>query len=198
MVEYHFSTPILESEVNRLKVGDIAYISGNIFTARDEAHHRALGWANRGKELPLNIKGLPMYHCGPLVDQNNGIWKIISAGPTTSIRMEIFESEFIRLFNIPLIIGKGGMGKRTTEAMMKYGAAYLAFTGGAGALAAQSINSVLDVAWLDLGIPEAMWSLNVECFGPLIVTIDSHGNNLNESLNEKFMENIESIKLRLS
>lgn len=198
MVEYHFSTPILEGDVSILKLGDIAYISGDIFTARDEAHHRALKWDNNGKTLPLNIKGLPLYHCGPLVGQKDGGWQIISAGPTTSIRMEIFESEFIKRFNIPLVIGKGGMGNRTTEAMMNYGAAYLAFPGGAGALAAQSIKSVVDVAWLDLGIPEAMWYLNVECFGPLIVTIDSHGNNLNESLNDKFAENIKRMKLKLS
>jgi len=190
MVEYNFTTPISEGEIRGLMVGDILYVSGNIFTARDEAHHRALKWAKEGKDLPIGVEGLPMYHCGPLARRDEKGWRIFSAGPTTSSRMEMFESEFLEHFNVPMVIGKGGMGDRTTEAMMNYGAVYVAFPGGAGALAAQSIVEVEDVAWLDLGMPEALWYLRVEHFGPLIVAIDAHGHNLYKSLNKEFEANI--------
>ena len=98
--------------------------------------------------------------------------------------MDIFEDEFIKNFKVRVVVGKGGMGKRTTEAMKKYGAVYGAFTGGAAVIAAEAIKNVKKVEWLDLGMPEAMWILEVEEFGPLIVAIDSHGNNLYEKVGE--------------
>jgi fumarate hydratase subunit beta len=197
MVEYLFTSPLKESDVRKLKVRDIVYMSGSVFTARDEAHHRALKWAEDGKKLPINLRGLPMYHCGPLARKDDGIWNIISAGPTTSSRMELYESDFIKQFEIPMIVGKGGMGQRTTEAMMNYGAVYAAFPGGTGALAAQSIIGVEKVFWLDLGMPEALWYLRVEHFGPLTIAIDSHGNNLYESLYEEFKVNIAELKQKM-
>jgi fumarate hydratase subunit beta len=92
--------------------------------------------------------------------------------------MDIFEDEFIKNFKVRVVIGKGGMGKRTTDAMAKYGAVYGAFSGGAAILAAKAIKKVRGVEWLDLGTPEALWIFEVENFGPLTVAIDSHGNNL--------------------
>ena len=171
-------------------IRDVVYVSGEIFTARDEAHHRAIEWVNKGTQIPMNFSGLPMYHCGPIARKDNGEWQIVSAGPTTSNRMEMYESDFIKKFNIPMIIGKGGMGRKTTEAMMEHGAVYVAFPGGAGALAAQSIIEVKNVFWLDLGMPEALWIFRTRCFGPLIVAIDSLGNNLYEILFDQFEENI--------
>ena len=114
--------------------------------------------------------------------QNNGNWKVITAGPTTSTRMEPFEDEFIKNFNVRVVIGKGGMGKKTVKAMKQHGAVYGAFTGGAGILAAKAIKQVIGVEWSDLGMPEAMWILEVDDFGPLTVAIDAHGNNLFETI----------------
>lgn len=198
MVEYKLRTPISEKEVRKLKVGDVVRVSGEIFTARDEAHHRALEWAEEGKGLPIDVDGLPMYHCGPLAMELEGKWRILSAGPTTSTRMEQFESDFLRRFRVPIIIGKGGMGRRTTDAMKEHGAVYVAFSGGAGALAAKSIVEVKGAHWLDLGMPEALWHLSVEDFGPLVVAIDSHGNNVYESLQGRFEKNVRRLKEALT
>nr|NIP67188.1 fumarate hydratase [Candidatus Bathyarchaeota archaeon]NIU81414.1 fumarate hydratase [Candidatus Bathyarchaeota archaeon]NIV68031.1 fumarate hydratase [Candidatus Bathyarchaeota archaeon]NIW15913.1 fumarate hydratase [Candidatus Bathyarchaeota archaeon] len=178
MAEYRLETPISEEEVRRLKVNDTLYITGTMFTARDEAHHRALEFHEQGKELPLDLEGLAVFHCGPIVKKKDDGWVIVAAGPTTSTRMDLFEDEFIKNFRIRVVIGKGGMGSRTAEAMKKYGAVYGAFTGGAAVLAAKAIKNVRSVEWFDLGMPEAMWVLEVEEFGPLTVAIDAHGNSL--------------------
>jgi fumarate hydratase subunit beta len=173
------------NDVKKLRVGDALFLNGEVFTARDSAHRRALEYHREGKELPVNFEGKALFHCGPLVKEDRGKYKIISAGPTTSARMETFEDEFIEKFRIRVIIGKGGMGTRTTAAMKKYGAVYCAFTGGAGALAANAIKAVKSVNWLDLGMPEALWTLKVANFGPLAVAIDAHGNNLYEDRSKR-------------
>ena len=170
--------PLSEKEIRSLKAGDIIYLSGSIVTARDAAHRRMINHIKMRRLLPISLKGSAIYHCGPIMRRINGKWAVISAGPTTSMRMEPFEGEIIKELGVRLIIGKGGMGLKTTRAMKNYGAVYGAFTGGAGVLAAIFIKRVLDVKWLDLGMPEAMWMFLVEDFGPLVVAIDSHGNNL--------------------
>ncbi len=178
MTVYKFKTPISEEDVRKLKVNDVLYVTGTIVTARDQAHRRALEFFKQGKPLPVNLEGLAVFHCGPVVSKEGEKWTAVAAGPTTSTRMDLFEDEFIKNFKVRVVIGKGGMGKRTTDAMAKYGAVYGAFTGGAAILAAKAIKSVRSVEWLDLGTPEAMWIFEVEEFGPLAVAIDSHGNNV--------------------
>jgi fumarate hydratase subunit beta len=178
MAVYHYKTPISEDEIRKLRVNDVLYITGTIVTARDQAHRRALEYYRQGKPLPLNLEGSAVFHCGPVVSREGEKWTAVAAGPTTSTRMDIFEDEFIKNFKVRVVIGKGGMGKRTTDAMAKYGAVYGAFTGGAAILAAKAIKKVRGVEWLDLGTPEALWIFEVENFGPLTVAIDSHGNNL--------------------
>ena len=184
MATYKLRTPISEEEVRKLKVGDVLYVSGTMVTARDAAHRRALELAKKGEKLPVNLEGCVLYHCGPIAVKRDGEWEIVAAGPTTSTRMEMFEADFIRAFKVRVIVGKGGMGPRTTEACREFGAVYAAFTGGAGALAAKAIKRVVGVEWLDLGMPEAMWIFEVEDFGPLIVAIDTHGNNLYERVKQ--------------
>jgi len=197
MAVYKFKTPISEEEIRKLRVNDVLYVSGMMFTARDQAHKRALEYFKQGKPLPLSLEGLAVFHCGPIVKKKEDRWTIVAAGPTTSTRMEIFEDEFIKNFKVKVVIGKGGMGKRTTEAMAKYGAVYGAFTGGAAILAAKAIKNVRTVEWLDLGMPEAMWILEVEEFGPLAIAIDSHGNNLFEDVKRKVEENKQKIYQKL-
>jgi len=193
MAVFKLTTPISEEEVRKLKVNDTVYITGTIFTMRDETHKRALEFIKEGKNLPIETEGLAVFHCGPIVKREHGEWKVVAAGPTTSVRMEPFEGELIKALGIRIVIGKGGMGPKTTEAMKSFGAVYGAFTGGAAVLAAKLIKKVRDVKWLDLGMPEALWVLEVENFGPLTVAIDSHGNNLHSEIMEQAERNKEKI-----
>ncbi len=185
MSVYKLKTPISEETIRKLKINDTLYITGIIVTARDSAHRRALEFFKKGEKMPIDLEGLGIFHCGPIVKKEGCKFITIAAGPTTSTRMEIFEDDFIKNFKPRVIIGKGGMGKRTTDAMQKYGGVYGAFTGGAAILASNAVKKVKDVAWVDLGMPEALWILEVENFGPLTVAIDSHGNNLFENVEKK-------------
>ena len=197
MATYKLTTPISEETVRKLRANDVVYITGTIVTARDQAHKRALQFHKEGKTLPINLEGLAVFHCGPIVKKEGDKWTIVAAGPTTSTRMDIFEDEFIKNFKTRVIIGKGGMGKRTTDAMQKYGAIYGAFTGGAAVLAAKAIKNVKTVEWFDLGMPEALWILEAEEFGPLTVAIDSYGNNLFDDVKKKTEENRMAIYEKL-
>ena len=196
MVEYRLRTPISEEDVRKLRVGDILYVTGVIYTARDAAHRRIIDYLKEGKPLPFDLRGGVVYHCGPVVTKRDGQWVVIAGGPTTSARMELYEYEVIEKLGVRIVIGKGGMGRRTAEACAKYGAVYATYTGGAAVLAAQSIKRVVDVHWLDLGIPEAVWVLEVEDFGPLVVAIDSTGRNLIEEVLERSVKKKEELLKR--
>ena len=188
--EWYLTTPVSEEDIRKLHAGDIVYLSGTLVTARDEAHKMALEKAEKGEELPIDFSKVALYHCGPIVKKEDGKWKIVAAGPTTSTRMEMFEYKFIHTFKTRIIIGKGGMGDMTAKACQEVGAIYAAFTGGAALLAADAMKEVETVYWLDeLGMPEALWVLKVENFGPLVVAIDSHGRNLFTEVKSKVMEN---------
>ena len=176
-MEYRLSLPVDDEKILKIKAGDIIYLNGKVATLRDEGHKRAI----EGREQPINFSEVAIYHCGPIVKKDGNEWRIIAAGPTTSMRMEMFEYDFIKKFNTKIIIGKGGMGKKTAEACKKFKALYAAFTGGAAVLAAKLLH-LKDVFWLDLGMPEALWLFEAEQFGPLVVTIDAHGNNLTEDI----------------
>ncbi|MBC7129750.1 fumarate hydratase C-terminal domain-containing protein [Candidatus Bathyarchaeota archaeon] len=182
MATFHLKTPISENEIRKLSVKDILYLTGVIVTARDQAHKRILEHLSQGRSLPMNLEGLAIYHCGPVVKKKGGEWIVVAAGPTTSSRLEAYAASLIEKLGVRLIIGKGGMGEKTAEAMAEHGAAYGVFTGGAALLAAKAIRRVISVEWLDLGIPEAMWAFEVEHLGPIIVAIDSHGRNLFEEV----------------
>jgi tartrate/fumarate subfamily iron-sulfur-dependent hydro-lyase beta chain len=195
MAEYRLRTPLSDEDVERLRVGDIVYVSGIVVTARDEAHKKVLETIERGEKLPIDLRGLVLYHCGTVaMKRPDGTWEIRAAGPTTSMRMESVEAEFIEKTGIKMVVGKGGMGERTAEAMKKYKAVYAVFTGGAGALAANAIKRVVDVYWLEeLGIPEALWVFEVEDFGPLVVTIDTTGRNYYAERMREVEENAKKV-----
>ncbi|MFQ6135730.1 MAG: FumA C-terminus/TtdB family hydratase beta subunit [Candidatus Hydrothermarchaeales archaeon] len=170
----HINLPVTGEDAKRLELGDEVYLSGVLVTARDRAHKRALELDK--DEIPVDFNVI--YHCGPLVRKGDG-WEIISAGPTTSSRMESYIPDLLKKFKTKIIIGKGGIkGEEAIEALQKEGSVYLSFTGGCGVLAAGCIRKIREVHWLDLGIPEALWLLEVENFGPLTVSIDSRGNSL--------------------
>jgi fumarate hydratase subunit beta len=197
MAIYKLKTPISEEEIRKLKVNDVLYLTGTVVTARDQAHKRALEYAAQGKPLPINLEGLAVYHCGPVMSKKGGKWVAVAAGPTTSTRLELFEADFLEKFKVRVVIGKGGMGEKTACAMAKCGAVYCAFTGGAAVLAAKAIKRVKGVEWLDLGVPEAMWVFEVDAFGPLLVAIDSRGNNLFRDVAEKAAANRRRIYRKL-
>ena len=174
-MEYHLSLPVSFEDVKKLHVGDIIYVSGRVFTARDEAHHIMLEKNN----IPFDPSDMALFHCGPLMRKTKEGWEVVSAGPTTSSRMELFEDKFLEKYNVKIIIGKGGMGKNTQKALQKYISIYASYTGGAGALAADKVEEVEEVYWLDkLGMPEAVWIFKVKEFGPLVVAMDSYGKSI--------------------
>lgn len=176
-MEYHLNLPIPLETVKALRVHDILYVTGRLFTARDSAHEKIRGM--KPTELPFDPSGMGLYHCGPLMKKNDGQWIPVAAGPTTSSRLEDYEDFLLDRFNVHLIIGKGGMGERTRKALKKTGSVYTSFPGGAGVLAAEKITAVPQVYWLDeLGMPEAVWILEVREFGPLVVSMDSTGQSL--------------------
>jgi len=180
MATFKFRTPIGETDARKPRIGDSVYVSGLMITARDQAHRRALEYARAGKPIPVSFDGNIVFHCGPIAAKAGDKWKIVAAGPTTSTRMESYEAEFIERLKPRIIVGKAGMGAKTAEAVKKFGAIYCDFTGGAAVLASQRIKEVKGVEWYDLGMPEALWILEVEEFGPLAVTIDSQGKNLHD------------------
>lgn len=187
------TTPISEKDARALRAGDVIYVSGTMFTARDEAHKMML---ERGSLLP--VEGLALFHCGPVAQKVEGRWQILAAGPTTSARMELFEADFLRKFKTRIIVGKGGMGDKTLAALGEVGAVYTHFTGGAGALAAKAVKRVAAVHWLEeLGMPEAIWVMEVERFGPLVVAMDSHGKSLYKDLAVQVEANMKGIRARI-
>jgi len=191
----HLDLPIDEVQARALRVGDILYLTGRMFTARDRAHQTMLSALERGTRPPFDPSQMALYHCGPIVQRINDDWEAVAAGPTTSARMEMFEDRFLEAFAPRLIVGKGGMGDRTQKALGRIGAAYAQYTGGAGALAAQRIERVDEVHWLDeLGMADAVWIFAVRAFGPLVVTMDSEGGNLSKQLEPMIAENLRAIR----
>lgn len=172
------NTPVTEAQVRELKVGDVVLLNGQLFTGRDAVHK----YLHEGGELEL-IKGGLIYHCGPVIKQegSEGRWRALAAGPTTSIREEPYQSDIINRFGIKAVIGKGGMGPKTSKACKDYGAVYLHAIGGAAQIYAQCIKKVVSVHLEEFGSPEAVWEFEVEDF-PAVVTMDSHGNSLHADL----------------
>ncbi len=191
---YNLKIPDDFNLLEKLRMGDVLFITGKVFTARDEAHQLMLEYHEKNKKLPFEPKDMVMYHCGPVVKKEGNEWKVLAAGPTTSSRMDLFEDKIIEIYGVRFIVGKGGMFDRTANALKKVKGIYATYTGGAGALAAKSFKKVENVYFLEeLGSPEAIWIFEAENFGPLIVSIDPEGNNWNKISREKMQKNKEEI-----
>ncbi|MCJ2532845.1 MAG: FumA C-terminus/TtdB family hydratase beta subunit [Candidatus Thermoplasmatota archaeon] len=190
-------TPLSENDVRSLNVGEAIYLDGVVYTGRDEVHIHALEYLEKGKNIPVDFKGAALFHCGPIMRKVGEEWEVVAAGPTTSSRMNSLEPQFIEKFRPGAIIGKGGMSQPTIDAMKQYGCVYLAITGGAAVLAAKGLKSVSGVEWYELGMPEAVWILNAENFGPLTVGIDTHGKSLFADVSDKVKENEPAVRERL-
>ncbi|MCL2863703.1 MAG: FumA C-terminus/TtdB family hydratase beta subunit [Methanimicrococcus sp.] len=191
--EHFLTTPATDAAVTAINAGDIVYLSGIIYTARDEAHHRILEYAHEKKQLPFDLKGAAIFHCGPVMKKEGTEWKAIAAGPTTSDRMTKMTPDVLKNHDIKILIGKGGMENLSTT-MAERNCVYLSYTGGCAALAVDMIKNVRGVHWEDLGMPEAVWELEVEKFGPLIAGIDAHGNDLFQNVLEKANAVFEDMK----
>ncbi len=195
--------PISEEEIRSLHVGDTVSVSGIMLTARDAAHKYMIENFIRTDQVPASeqemyeklkadLDGGVIYHCGPIVAKDNGVWRFVAAGPTTSIREEVYQPEVIEHFNLRAVIGKGGMGPNTLKACQDFGAVYLQAVGGAASLIANAVVEVLDVYKMEFGVPEAFWRIRVENF-PAVVTMDSHGRSLHDDVLAKSREVFERL-----
>ncbi len=178
--------PTTEKRIRELKVGDEAALTGQIVTARDAAHKYMV--EEKPEELRDFLRGSVIYHCGPIMKKTDEGWKVVAAGPTTSIREEPYEADVIKEYGVVGIIGKGGMGDRTLEACSEYGAVYFHAIGGLAVVLAESIKKVKKVFKLEeFGTPEALWVLEVERF-PVVVTMDSYGQSLHRKVEQESSE----------
>ena len=175
-------------QVRALKVGDVVLIRGEMYTGRDAVHAYLMK-----NPPPVDLNGAVLYHCGPVMLQEGGKWTVKAAGPTTSIREEPYQADVIKRYGVRAVIGKGGMGAKTSAALKECGAVYLNAIGGAAQYYARTVQDVLDVNLLDFGVPEAMWHLRVDNF-PAIVTMDAHGNSLHADVEKATAEELEQLQ----
>ena len=219
------STPVSAADIASLHIGDVFYLDGEMVTGRDSVHARVV---IDGQKLPADIKDKVIMHAGPIVrvhDEDHSApaasstsdaphstsskgdaphsasYEMISIGPTTSMRMERFEYEFIQETGARIIIGKGGMKEHTSEACRQFGAVHCVLPAGNAVIGAACVEEITAVHWLDLGMPEAVWCCKVKELGPLIVTIDSEGRNYFEEkkveYNKRKDEQIEKISAQV-
>lgn len=193
MAEYTINLPATDEDVEKLNIGDTVYINGTVCTARDMAHLQMRELVENGKELPENIAGGTIFHAGPVMKKDeNDQWKLRVIGPTTSIRMEP-HADFMGRMGVKLIIGKGGMGEDSLAAFKKYKQAYLQAAPGCAVVLAAGIKDVKNVHWYENGMPEAMWVLEADKFGPFVVTMDCKGNSRYNDVKVKAREIAEDI-----
>ena len=175
--------PLSREMARQLKAGESYLLSGVIYTARDAAHKRLCQLIQDGKELPIDLQNSVIYYVGPTPAQPGQV--IGSAGPTTSYRMDAYSPRMIALGHTGMI-GKGKRGEEVIDAMKTYGAVYFGAIGGCGALLSKCIKKCEVIAYPDLGA-EAIHRLEVENF-PVMVIIDSYGNNLYEFGKKAYLE----------
>ncbi len=182
-MDKHITTPITAEITKKLKAGDYVYITGTIYVARDAAHKRMIEALERGEELPINIEDETIYYMGPSPAREGR--PIGSAGPTTASRMDKYAPTLLDLGE-KAMIGKGKRTKEVIDAIVRNQAVYFAAIGGAGALLSKCITKSEIVCYEDLGA-EAIRKIEVKNF-PVIVVVDSEGNNLYETAIKEFCE----------
>ncbi len=185
------TTPIKAQDLEDIRIGDIIYLTGTLVTGRDDVHRRVV---HEGMTSPYDFDGGAVFHAGPIVKELPKENLLISVGPTSSIRMEADAADFIRMTGLKMMVGKGGMGPKTTKACEEYKAIHCVFVGGCAVSAASHVEKIEDCFWRELGMPECEWVMKVNEFGPLIVSIDTHGNNLFEENKAKYAANKEACE----
>ena len=196
------TTPLRAEDLEDIHAGDIIYLSGHIVTCRDVAHRRLI---EEGRKLPVDVRGGAIFHAGPIVRPTPGSderSEMVSVGPTTRMRMAKFAKEFIEETGVRVIVGKGGMGEKTMEGCREGKAIHCVFPAGCAVVAATCVEEIEDAQWRDLGMPETLWVCRIKEFGPLIVSIDTHGRNLFEEnkvvFNQRKDEAVEEINRHVS
>ena len=197
--------PISDETIKSLHVGDSVKLTGTMMTGRDTVHKWMIDTFIRKSRAPEGddqtvyeairpiLDGGVIYHCGPVVKKHDdGSWSFVAAGPTTSIREEVYQPEVIAHFNLKGVIGKGGMGPNTLKACQDQPAVYFHAIGGAATLIAQAVKEVVTVHKMEFGVPEAMWVIRVEDF-PVVVTMDSHGQSINEEIQAKSRDKLAEL-----
>jgi len=160
------------ADIRDLRIGNIIYLCGTLFTGRDEVYRRVV---EEGIMPPFDLNGMAVYHAGPIV---KGDRELVSIGPTSSIRLEKWAGDFIKKTGVKIMIGKGGMGDKTEAACKELGAIHCVYPGGCAVLGASQIEKIENCVWPELGMAECMWVMKSNLFGPLIVSIDTEGNNI--------------------
>ena len=188
-------TPISAEDLKDIHIGDIIYLTGDLTTCRDVAHRRVV---EEGREIPVDVRDAAILHAGPIIRPlGDDKYAMVSVGPTTSMRMEKFEYEFVKITGVRVILGKGGMKENTERACKDFGAIHCVFPAGNAVVAATEVEEIVEAQWKDLGMPETLWHSHVKEFGPLIVSIDSYGRNYFEEkkveYNRKKDEQVELI-----
>jgi L(+)-tartrate dehydratase beta subunit len=185
MTHHVLEMPIGEEQARALRVGDTVTLEKTLFGIRDAT---LIEMFDRGRTTRLNLKGQAVIHTAPNVRKvdprpgNSSGYEPLCIGTTTSMRMERFTRPLIQRDGVRLIIGKGGMGPATLDAFKEFGGAYLAVVGGAAALETTWIEAIEEVDMDDLH-PESLWKFRIKGFGPLLVTMDSHGGSLHARVN---------------
>lgn len=164
-----------DTDLADIKIGDILYLSGSLTTCRDVAHRRVV---EEGREIPVDVRNNAILHAGPIIRPlENDKFEMVSVGPTTSMRMEKFEYEFVKTTGVRVIVGKGGMKEQTAAACKDFGCIHVVIPAGNAVVAAVAVEEIERAEWRDLGMPETLWNCRVKEFGPLIVSIDAQGRN---------------------
>ena len=193
--------PLSEKSLRALRAGDAVSITGRIYTGRDKFHKF---FADGGK-LPVDFKEGALYHCGPVVVDNGregspepsdgarSRFRVVAAGPTTSVRENPYEPDFIAKSGVRIVIGKGGMDARTLEAMRRHGCVYVQAVGGGGAIYADAVRRVAGVSLLEeFGAAEAVWHLDVVDFRG-VVAMDAHGRSLFDTVRQSSEKALRSL-----
>jgi L(+)-tartrate dehydratase beta subunit len=185
MTHHVLDMPITDAQARALKVGDIVTLEKILFGIRDAT---LIAMFDGGRKTRFNLKGHAVIHTAPNVRKvdprpgNSCGYEPLCIGTTTSMRVERFTRPLMQRDGVKLIIGKGGMGQATLDAFREFGGAYLAVVGGAAALETTWIEAIEDVDMDDLH-PESLWKFRIKGFGPLLVTMDSHGGSLHAHVN---------------
>lgn len=185
MAVKRLTSPLNPQDARDLRVGDGVLLSGLIVTGRDLVHKHLAA----GGDCPIDLSGMVIYHCGPVVVQEAGAWRITAAGPTTSMREEPYQASVIERHHLGAVMGKGGMGPRTLSALAASGGVYLHVTGGAAQYLARCIKEVVGVHLTEFGQPEAMWVLRVADL-PALVTMDATGASLHAEIETRSAQNL--------
>ena len=193
MNTYELHLPLSKEDVAKLRIGDVVYLTGHIYTSRDMAHLKYRSFLEEGKPFPKDFRGAAIFHAGPVALKDaDGKWQLQVIGPTTSIRMESY-ADMVGQMGVRAIIGKGGMAEDTQRAAKQYGYVYLQAAPGCGAKLAEGISGIQDVHYFEMGMPEALWDLQANRFGPLVVAMDTEGSSIYANLKSKAVEKANTL-----